>query len=82
MAQVLFSLRRMIAVVAAALVMQFIASPAQADPVTYTYTGNPFTICGYGCGPESADLPDDPDNVPATGRRTTQIRQNAHSLSP
>jgi hypothetical protein len=26
-----------------------IASPAQADPVTYTYVGSLFNVCGYGC---------------------------------
>jgi hypothetical protein len=29
--------------------VQLIASPAQAGPVTYTYVGSLFNVCGYGC---------------------------------
>lgn len=39
------------AIVAAAVIviLQFIATPVQASPVTYVYTGNQFTWCTYGC---------------------------------
>lgn len=39
------------AILAAAFLVlaQLIASPAQADPVTYNYVGSLFNFCGYGC---------------------------------
>ena len=46
-------LRSAAIVVAVAGILQFTAPSAQADPVTYLYTGSLFEFCGYGC-PESA----------------------------
>jgi hypothetical protein len=42
---------------------QLNASPAQADPVTYTYVGSLFNFCGYGC-PGHPDEDDGSVNAP------------------
>src|SRR5262245_36106561 len=42
-----FAYRSFAAALAVAL-MQFVAAPAAAA-TTYTYTGSPFYICGFGC---------------------------------
>ena len=38
-----------------AITLSLAATPAQAAPVTYAYTGNTFTFCGFGCPGQSGD---------------------------
>lgn len=47
------------------LVWAGIAVPSASADTIYNYTGTPFVLCGYGCGPFSVNLPNDPNNAPA-----------------
>jgi hypothetical protein len=48
------SIRSAVIAAVAAVTIPFAASVAEADPVTYSYVGNNFNFCGFGC----------PDNLP------------------
>jgi len=47
------------------LVWAGIGAPSASADTIYNYTGSQFVVCGYGCGPFSTDLLNDPNNAPA-----------------
>ena len=60
-------------VAAAAVVMtSFIATPTQAAPITYDYTGSFFTFCGFGC----------PDHAPVDPRGVDYIIASLSFAAP